>query len=347
MIDDRSPGGVPPTPDNEQSARRRVAPDDTIYTVPQSILVSDLARAVDPLALLTSANRELTDKEILAAKILAQSGSPLAIGEQIAGLFLRDPRGSESVSKAQVVTIEALAEILAAVAPTWTEFERYQVAERLSFAVYPKFKFSEFGRVWLNDESFKEYYKRYMDYGNWHSYDRKYLVDQMLKLVEHLDGDFVEAGCYRGATAELLCVAAQPKGRRVHLFDSFEGLSVPGEFDGSYWAPGVFSVSVDEISKNLSRFDCCNIYKGWIPDRFKDAPDNPIAFVHIDVDLYQPTWDTLEYFFERVVSGGIIICDDYGTDSCPGAKRAVDDFFAPRKENVASLPTGQGLVIKI
>ncbi|MFZ5734943.1 MAG: TylF/MycF/NovP-related O-methyltransferase [Pseudomonadota bacterium] len=320
---------------------------DVIYTVPQAIQASDLAQIVDPLALLTSTSRNLTEKEILAAKILAQSDSPSAFGQKIAALILRSLRKPNPDSGTQLVSIEALAEALSRAASPWGEFERYQVAERLAFAVYPKFKFSEFGRVWLDDEPFKEYYKRYMDHGNWHSYDRKYLVNQMLRLVEHLDGDFVEAGCYRGATAELLCEAAQRRGRKVHLFDSFEGLSVPGEFDGSYWAPGVFSVSVDEIASNLNRFDCCHIYKGWIPSRFKDVPEGPLAFVHIDVDLYQPTWDTLEYFFDRVVSGGVVICDDYGTDSCPGAKRAVDDFFASREENVASLPTGQALVIKI
>ena len=44
--------------------------------------------------------------------------------------------------------------------------------------------------------------------------------------------------------------------------------------------------------------------------------------------------------------GGIILCDDYGFLTCPGAKTAMDAFFADKPEEIVNLPTGQGLVIK-
>jgi hypothetical protein len=43
----------------------------------------------------------------------------------------------------------------------------------------------------------------------------------------------------------------------------------------------------------------------------------------------------------------MMVCDDYGFDSCPGARRAMDDFFAERPECIIHLPTGQGLVLKL
>ena len=52
------------------------------------------------------------------------------------------------------------------------------------------------------------------------------------------------------------------------------------------------------------------------------------SFVHIDVDLYQPTLDSHEYFFERLHKGGIIVCDDYGYSQFPGASLAVDKFIS-------------------
>jgi hypothetical protein len=46
-------------------------------------------------------------------------------------------------------------------------------------------------------------------------------------------------------------------------------------------------------------------------------------FVHVDVDLYQPTIDSFRYFWQLVVPGGVMICDDYNWS---GAKMAVEEF---------------------
>ncbi|HBH79257.1 MAG TPA: hypothetical protein DDY39_05465, partial [Nitrospira sp.] len=67
-------------------------------------------------------------------------------------------------------------------------------------------------------------------------------------------------------------------------------------------------------------------YKGWIPDRFPEVKERRFAFVHIDVDLYQPIMDSLKFFFPRLLPGGIIVVDDYGYSIFPGAKKAVDEF---------------------
>ena len=58
------------------------------------------------------------------------------------------------------------------------------------------------------------------------------------------------------------------------------------------------------------------------------------SFVHIDVDLYQPTLDCLEFFFPKLVSGGIIVCDDYNSSQFPGAKNAWDYYFKDKKINL-------------
>ena len=49
--------------------------------------------------------------------------------------------------------------------------------------------------------------------------------------------------------------------------------------------------------------------------------------IHIDVDLYRPTLDCLEYFGPRLELGGIIVLDDYGSPKCPGIKKALDLFL--------------------
>lgn len=239
--------------------------------------------------------------------------------------------------------LEQLCEGLAA---DTVEAQRYFIAEALATAVYPKYKFSEYGRVYLEDEAFLAYYQRFMDVGNWHSLDRKYTLHQLLKMVSSLHGDIAECGVYKGASAYLMCDVLQGSGRLVHLFDSFDGLSEPKQEDGTYWSKGALRMPEETIYETLASFSQYKVYKGWIPDRFHEVADLSFSFLHIDVDLYEPTLASLEFFYPRIETRGIILMDDYGFNSCPGAKRAADVFFANRPEQIVMLPTGQAVVVK-
>ena len=225
------------------------------------------------------------------------------------------------------------------------EFLTYQVAEMISSEIYPKYKFSEYARIYLEDEDFLRYYESIMDLNNWHSLDRKYTLNELLRLCLKLDGDLVECGAYKGASAYLMCKMFADSPKLVHLFDSFEGLSAPNEKDGDYWSNGSLSVSERYVRLTLDGFKNYRLYKGWIPDRFNEVFNNQFCFVHIDVDLYEPTINSLNFFYDKVVKGGVILLDDYGFKTCPGAKEACDLFFRG-KEPIIKLPTGQALVIK-
>lgn len=227
-----------------------------------------------------------------------------------------------------------------------SEFDHYVSAERLSAAIYPKFKFSEFSRIFLEDEEFLRYYERFMDVGNWHSLDRKFTLNQLLKLTLRLDGDVAECGVYKGASAYLMCKAHQNSNRTIHLFDSFDGLSTPEEGDGNYWTAGDLRSTQKQVEESLAEFNNYRIYEGWIPERFPDISDKQFAFVHIDVDLFKPTLDAIDFFYSRMLPGGIILMDDYGFASCPGAKKAADDYFRGKPESVVMLSTGQAFILK-
>lgn len=223
---------------------------------------------------------------------------------------------------------------------------RYRAAELLANTVYSKYKFSEYARLFLEDQVFLDFYSRFMDVGNWHSLDRKYTLNQLLKLIANLDGDFAECGVYKGFSAYLMCEFLQKTNRIVHLFDSFEGLSVPEPCDGHYWVKGALNATQSMLRQTLARFNNYRVYQGWIPEHFQKVSHLEFSFVHIDVDLYRPTYDSLAFFYVRVQPGGIILFDDYGFKTCPGAKQAVDEFFTDRTEPIIMLPTGQAFVIK-
>jgi O-methyltransferase len=242
--------------------------------------------------------------------------------------------------------VELLSLVKRAVTAQASEFDRYISAEALSTLIYPKYKFSEFGRLFLEDEQFLAYYRTIMDAGNWHSLDRKYTLDQMLKLVEHIEGEIAECGAYKGASALLMCRSLLGSKSLAHLFDSFEGLDEPQPVDGTYWQKGSLSVGEAALHETLRGFDNYRVYKRWIPERFPEVSDCRFRFVHIDVDLYRATLASLEFFFPRLMPGGLVLLDDYGFSSCPGAKQATDEFFADKPENIAMLPTGQAFAIK-
>lgn len=229
-----------------------------------------------------------------------------------------------------------------------TEYKRYKISELIVLAVYPKFKFPEFERIWLDDMVFLNYYKSVMDPNNWHSYDRKYTLQNLVRSVIDLEGDIAEAGVYKGASAYLMCEENSVKPESmVYLFDSFQGLPKPKLSDGNYWKEGVFSTPVSELATTLRKFNNYLVFEGWIPSRYNEIEDKKLKFVHIDVDLFEPTFDSISFFYHRVVPGGMILLDDYGFYSCPGAKKAVDKFMKDKTEKIVNLTTGQGLIIKI
>lgn len=226
------------------------------------------------------------------------------------------------------------------------EIDRYYLAEKLAGSVYPKYKFSDFSRIYLEDEAFMAYYERFMDPGNYRTYDRKYFLNELLKLSARTSGDLAECGTFRGVSAHLLCAHGTRHDRKIHLFDSFEGLPEPDFRDGRWWKRGDLAAGPKALGETLGEFSNWKAYPGWIPSRFSEIKDFSFSFVHIDVDLYQPTLDSIEFFYSRTNPGGVILLDDYGTWTCPGAKEALDQFFSDKAEEIIMVPTGQGFVIR-
>jgi O-methyltransferase len=224
------------------------------------------------------------------------------------------------------------------------QYCRFMISERVVNIIYPKHKFSEYGRSFFNNVEFATFYEKYVG-DNVHSYDRKYFLSQLVKLTSHINGDIAECGVFEGASSYLMFDRIKNTKKKIHLFDSFEGLSSPQSIDGKYWKKGNLSISEKIVKENLPNSENILYYKGWIPDKFPMVTGITFSFVHLDVDLYQPTYDSLVFFYPRMEVGGIIICDDYGFDSCPGAKKALDEFFL-NKEKIINSPTGQAFIVK-
>ena len=169
-----------------------------------------------------------------------------------------------------------------------------------------------------------------------------------------LDGLVVECGCFRGLSSFVMCSRLRQhdaafSGRGYQIFDSFQGLSEPrpedalGEAGGPHAIDvqaGRFTAPLSEVKRALASFPDIEYFPGWIPAAFP-TDGAPCRFVHVDVDLYQPTKDSLEHFWPRLVPGALMVCDDY---NWPGGKRAVDEFCGERGIKAELTPTNQAVM---
>jgi O-methyltransferase len=194
-------------------------------------------------------------------------------------------------------------------------------------------------------------FQRYYELAARHSLvssDRCYVLDRLTRHAFHLPGHFWECGVYKGGTASLLValLREQASAKKLHLFDTFEGMPQT-DAEKDLHEKGDFSdTSLAEVQAHVDGGEIATFHPGFIPDTFVGLESELIAFAHIDVDIYKSVIDCLDFIYPRLSPGGVIVVDDYGFPSCPGARRAVDDFFAVRPEVPLCLTTGQAIVFR-
>ncbi len=224
-----------------------------------------------------------------------------------------------------------------------------QELARISASMFGDFPISDDYKLWREDKQFLDDFNR-MSPGNPYSQDRKWTLREYVRLSNALPGELAECGCYVGTSAFFIAQASTHG--KLYLFDSFQGLSDPDPADTSVaadvmpWSAGDLSTTEATLRHNLSCYDSIEVLPGWIPERFNEIAELRFRLVHIDVDLYQPTRDSLEFFYPHLVEGGFIVMDDYGFKNCPGATRAADELAAAQGTRVLLLPTGQGVITK-
>ena len=148
---------------------------------------------------------------------------------------------------------------------------------------------------------------------------RAYNLGQYFLRSFKVSGQRAECGTLKGFSALLMSrlargVNPEYRGGGMHVVDSFEGLSAPKEQDavrGRFVnAAGSMACPLDQVQRVLADFPETRFHKGWIPGVLAALPEAEWSFVHIDVDLYEPTLGALEYFVPRLAPGGIIVNDD-------------------------------------
>lgn len=217
----------------------------------------------------------------------------------------------------------------------------HRVAYRGGYRVYNK------NLSWHDDSDYLNAWRRFPESTN-DVFDRRFVLWSLARSVGHIAGHTAECGVNAGAGSFLIASAI---GDRHHGFDSFRGLSAPGSSDmptdsrARPWKTGDLAVGLERVRRNLAGLDV-ELYEGWIPERFDEVARLRFRLVHVDVDLYEPTRDAVEFFWPRINPGGLLINDDYGSTLCPGATQAMDELARRQGMSVLHLPTGQGILVK-
>lgn len=177
-------------------------------------------------------------------------------------------------------------------------------------------------------------------------------IKKQASKVAHLEGDVIEVGVFRGKGARHLLWNLPEK--QVHLFDTWEGMTdliTPGK-DINKWAKynkvnfeNVKKYLRDQVGEDL--YEHFHFYKGFFPETARGLEDKRFCLVNIDVDLYQSTLDACEWVYPRMVTGGIMMFNDYSCPGCPGATEAVDSFFADKPEKINCQGTERTEVTKL
>lgn len=227
---------------------------------------------------------------------------------------------------------------------------RFSALRVIAAVLCPKYRMRYNLLDWMIEDEFNQYLRLINESDPFKGINagRHWMIYQLVRLTEDVPGDTVECGVYWGASSYLIAafVARTRLAKSHHLFDSFEGLSAPNREDGTNWREHDLATNQAATEKLLSRFQNIHVYKGWIPNRFNEVADKKFSFVHIDVDLYQPTRDSVEFFYPRLAPGAIMVCDDYRSIACPGATKAMNEFLRDKPEKMVALSDGGGFLIK-
>jgi O-methyltransferase len=173
-------------------------------------------------------------------------------------------------------------------------------------------------------------------------------------------GTIVECGVWRGGmTAGFMRVFGLQ--RPYLLFDSFQGLPAPTERDGEdalWWHahpehPRYFencsansSYVKTLLANDIEQGADVRIIEGWLSDTLHCTSIRPIAFVHLDCDWYDSTYECLARLWPHILPGGALIVDDYF--DWEGCRRAVHDFLSAvrAREPVERVGTSGGACIR-
>lgn len=165
-------------------------------------------------------------------------------------------------------------------------------------------------------------------------YVRLATLELVCRRLEGVPGAAAELGVYRGFFAR--CINMLLPGRKLYLFDSFEGF---GEKDGASesFQAAHRNTTIEKVLSIMPHPDTVTVKPGFFPASLEGLEER-FCLVSLDVDFYQTTLEGLRYFWPRLEQGGYLMLHDWGSVSLPGVKKALEDFEKEIGKKLPSVP---------
>jgi hypothetical protein len=174
-----------------------------------------------------------------------------------------------------------------------------------------------------------------------------------------LPGDFVECGVNKGflSSSIMQLLDWDRLGKQFYLLDTFRGidsrfLSEDDVREGvvqknnDLLESGFYATEPETVRRNFSEWRNVQIIEGAIPETLSLVRAERVAYLHIDLNCAAPEIAALTHFWDRLVIGAPVLLDDYGYHGYRHQKLAMDELASRFGVSIASLPTGQGLLLK-
>jgi hypothetical protein len=208
----------------------------------------------------------------------------------------------------------------------------------------------------LSDPEFKRAYQRGVAAaGDYRWYWRVHVGLWAAATAARLEGDFVECGVNRGflSSAIMEYLDWAQTGKTFYLLDTFGGLDEQQVGDASeklrnekHLDQGFYVTDLESVKANFAEWSNVRIIQGAVPRTLQQIEAAAIAYLHLDMNAAAPEVAAFEMLWEKLSPGAIVLLDDYAFYGYGKQKAAMDAAAARKGVKIASLPTGQGLIIK-
>ena len=208
---------------------------------------------------------------------------------------------------------------------------------------------------WLDDKEFMKIYeliKGFTLVDIYRCYEIWSLVEQVSKLPG--EGALLEVGVWRGGTSAIIGKKLSLLGSREVLYaaDTFTGVVKSTQKDSSYNDGEHSDTDLSRVKHLLTTeagLDNIRILQGIFPDDTQHLiPDGTkFRFCHIDVDVYKSSEDILNWIWDRMLPGGIILFDDYGFITCDGITAFVNEQKGKKDRIYIYNLNGHAILVKL
>jgi len=241
-----------------------------------------------------------------------------------------------------------------------------RLLHRLGYTAFPSSKhYAEDGLYslhdprFLQDERFARAYARGVQANQGHDPGlawRTHIAIWAASTALRVEGDFVECGVNAGFLSSAI-LSSLPEPRRYFLIDTFAGpvlsqysaaerASGRARFAEEAAARGAYVTDLDRVRANFAQWPHAVVVQGAVPEVLPSIDCDRVAFLHLDLNCAAPEIAALDYFWNKMPRGAVILLDDYAYLGHSAQGDAAGAWLQDHHAELLTLPTGQALILR-